>query len=245
MMGKKAFIADFTVDMWAAVIYILLIVVLLGVYAVAGGCAGDFDQANTRHTESSVSADYILLNFLRTPVQIEEDITNPNMADLILLAQDNEEYQLQLENHIKRTFNQNFYPWWEIQINYPYGQNMLQFEGLNNVPVPSAASDAGLMPEGFQTTQELAEEKFGADISSSTEMYETTSNNIKNNWLTGLIERHSSSGFRYILDDYRYESMDEETTITHIPSMTESPIKIKLTIQRYPTYPLYHKFPVV
>ena len=122
MKYKRGGTASPIIDFWSIVIYFLLIIVIMGVFFLMGGCEKSFSTLEIRSAESEVSAKQILLTFLKSPTK--ENLNTPsneNMADLIVRAQGNPERIDQLDTEIKSYFSINYYDFWKLNIIYPSG----------------------------------------------------------------------------------------------------------------------------
>lgn len=117
------------IDFWSIVIYCLLLIVFMSFFFVIGGCEKSFSTAEIRSSESNITSDYLLLNFLKIPLSdnLNEIPGENNVADLIILAQNNLAYTNQFKNYALGYFSQNYYEGWRIRVIYPLGADIIDY----------------------------------------------------------------------------------------------------------------------
>ena len=129
-MKNKKGVATPIIDIWAIAIYCLLIVILMVLFMVMGGCDRSFDISEIRTSETEVTANNLLLTFLQTP--INQNIPNipgqENIADLIVISENNATNTDKLDNLASDYFTKNYQNKWKLRILYPYGADIIEFE---------------------------------------------------------------------------------------------------------------------
>jgi len=106
--SKKAFMATSLVDTWAYIVFVLVVLVFMILFALIKGCGGSTDPITLNSYSYNSSTNHLLLYFLKSP----SSTPSQNMADLIInYTEDNFQGGLledQLEDRIQTFFNQNF-----------------------------------------------------------------------------------------------------------------------------------------
>lgn len=123
--SKKGFVASATVDFYAYLTFILVIIIFAAMFLVMKGCEGGQNQVTADDIlieKAKADANYLVLNFLKTEYE------NGNIADLIVSSKENNDYDI-LGEKIYDYFNLNYFeptapnPWgcnyWKITLRYP------------------------------------------------------------------------------------------------------------------------------
>ena len=123
--SKKGFVASATVDFYAYLTFILVIIIFAAMFLVMKGCEGGQNQVtadNILIEKAKADANYLVLNFLKTKHG------NGNIADLIVSSIADNDYTI-LEQKIYDYFNLNYIGptaktgddiyYWKITLRYP------------------------------------------------------------------------------------------------------------------------------
>ena len=118
--GKKGAIAGVISDFWAYVIFVFIIIIFLVFFKMQ---SGKIIENKITGLGNKIDENTILLNYLRTPVEIDIDGKKQtvNIADLIRLWYLNhDKYNNLLAEKTQKTLNL-----WEYQMQNPYSNNII------------------------------------------------------------------------------------------------------------------------
>ena len=122
MRNKKGAIIAPLPDFIGYLIGIVVILFFFLLFAITKSCMEDSAVPPTID-ETRLQAEYLLLDFLKTPVNIQNplgpSISEENMADLIVAS--SPQLNSFVEECAQEYFSNNYYKWWEIKITYPNG----------------------------------------------------------------------------------------------------------------------------